>query len=76
MPTYDYFCESCDHQFEASQKITEAPLSQCPECCKETLRRGIGGGSATFRFMGSGFYITDYKKSCSSEGNGCCPCKE
>lgn len=69
MPTYDYKCEACNHAFEASQKISEDPLKTCPQCNKESLQRGFGGGSATFRFMGSGFYITDYKKD-----NGCGKC--
>jgi putative FmdB family regulatory protein len=74
MPTYDYSCEGCGAKLEISQKITDAPLSTCPECHGETLKRGIGGGHATFRFMGDGFYITDYKKECSNKSSCCCPC--
>ena len=43
---------------------------QCPKCGKESLKRGIGGGSAVFQFQGSGFYETDYKKGGNS---ACCP---
>lgn len=75
MPTYDYSCEKCGHNLEVSQKITEAPLRTCPMCSKPSLVRGLGGGSATFRFMGDGFYITDSKKECS-KSSSCCPCKE
>jgi len=71
MPNYDYTCEECKRSFEIFQKITDASLTQCPECHKEGLRRGIGGGFATFRFMGDGFYITDYKKECSSPDSSC-----
>ncbi len=66
MPTYDYTCEACGHALEAFQSITAEPLKKCPKCAKPSLVRGVGGGSATFRFKGSGFYITDYcsKKDC------------
>lgn len=75
MPTYDYSCEKCGHTLEASQKITESPLRTCPMCSQPTLVRGVGGGSATFRFMGDGFYITDSKKECPNSST-CCPCKD
>ncbi|MFN0065927.1 MAG: FmdB family zinc ribbon protein [Chlamydiales bacterium] len=69
MPTYDYTCSACGYQMEASQKITEKPLLTCPRCDKEALRRGVGGGSALFRFKGSGFYITDYPKDGVEKGS-------
>jgi putative FmdB family regulatory protein len=65
MPNYDYECVSCGHALEQFQGIKESPLSTCPKCQNETLRRGIGGGGALFRFKGKGFYLTDY---CSSGG--------
>lgn len=61
MPTYEYQCASCRHRLEALQKITAEPLTKCPECGKETLQRGPGGGIG-LQFKGSGFYITDYAK--------------
>ena len=61
MPTYDYHCTSCGHTTEARQRISDTPLTLCPECSEETLQRGPGGGSGLI-FKGSGFYITDYKK--------------
>lgn len=73
MPTYDYTCSNCGHALEARQKISADPLRTCPNCQKETLKRGIGGGSATLRFTGSGFYITDYKDK-GPETNDRCPC--
>ncbi len=74
MPTYDYTCEACGHQVEISQKITADALKTCPECKQESLKRGVGGGLATFRFVGDGFYINDYKKECANKSGGCCPC--
>lgn len=62
MPTYDYRCEACRHEFDAFQSITEAPLKKCPQCGKNKLRRLIGAGAGII-FKGSGFYETDYKRS-------------
>lgn len=61
MPTYDYRCQKCGHQFEAFQKMSDEPLKECPEC-KGDVKRLLGGG-AGFLFKGSGFYITDYRSS-------------
>jgi len=60
MPTYDYICENCGHQFEQFQSITARPLRQCPKCSKRQLKRLIGIGSGVI-FKGSGFYQTDYR---------------
>jgi len=60
MPTYDYVCDACDHQFELFQSITADPLRKCPECGRLKLRRLIGPGAAIV-FKGSGFYKTDYR---------------
>ena len=60
MPTYDYRCEACEHQFETFQSITAAPMKKCPKCRKTKLRRLIGTGAALL-FKGDGFYITDYR---------------
>jgi len=61
MPTYDYVCTECGHEFEAFQSITDKPLKKCPEC-QGVVRRRIGTGAGLI-FKGSGFYETDYKKS-------------
>ena len=66
MPTYDYRCQSCGHEFEAFQKISDTPLSKCPVCGKK-VERLIGGGLGVI-FKGSGFYSTDHKKSKSTSG--------
>ena len=60
MPTYDYICDDCKHEFEAFESIKADPQKVCPECRKETLRRKIGPGAAVL-FKGSGFYQTDYR---------------
>ncbi|MBU1121623.1 MAG: FmdB family zinc ribbon protein [Candidatus Omnitrophota bacterium] len=63
MPTYEYECTECSNKFDAFQKMTDEPLSDCPEC-QGKVRRLIGAGCGLI-FKGSGFYITDYKKSSS-----------
>lgn len=60
MPTYDYVCDACGHEFEEFQNITADPLTKCPECKKKKLRRLFGTGAAVM-FKGSGFYQTDYR---------------
>ena len=60
MPTYDYVCDACQHQFEEFQSIKAEPLRKCPECGRKKLRRLIGPGAAIV-FKGSGFYQTDYR---------------
>ena len=60
MPTYDYACQACDHQFEHFQSIKDALLEKCPKCGKKKLKRLLGAGAGLI-FKGTGFYITDYK---------------
>ncbi|HZW32043.1 MAG TPA: FmdB family zinc ribbon protein [Isosphaeraceae bacterium] len=60
MPTYDYICDECGHEFDAYESITAAPRTECPECTRPRLRRKIGPGAAIL-FKGSGFYQTDYR---------------
>ena len=59
MPTYEYECEKCQHQFERFQSITEEPVKVCP-VCEGKVKRLISGGGG-FLFKGNGFYITDYR---------------
>ena len=75
MPTYDYVCDFCEHQFELFQSIKEDPKKQCPMCGKKKLRRLIGPGAAIV-FKGSGFYETDYRKDCQQGKGSCCPCSD
>jgi putative FmdB family regulatory protein len=60
MPTYEYACQKCGHQFEQFQSMRDEPLKKCPACKKSALKRLVGGGAGLI-FKGSGFYITDYK---------------
>jgi putative FmdB family regulatory protein len=67
MPTYEYVCEKCGHQFEQVQPISAKPLTTCPQdmCSQKTwgrgkVKRAISGGAGMI-FKGSGFYITDYR---------------
>ena len=53
MPTYDYSCDNCGHEFERQQRITEKPLKKCPKCGKDKARRMIGGGG--FILKGGGW---------------------
>ena len=59
MPTYQYACADCDHQFEAFQSFTEASLTTCPEC-KGEVRKIYSAVGVVFK--GSGFYKTDSAK--------------
>ena len=59
MPTYQYRCLDCDHEFDIVQKMTEEPLTECSEC-KGRLKRLIGSGAGII-FKGGGFYSTDYR---------------
>ncbi|MCC6228509.1 MAG: zinc ribbon domain-containing protein [Phycisphaerales bacterium] len=60
MPTYDYRCKSCDHEFELFQSMSDPVKKKCPSCGKSALERLIGTGAALV-FKGSGFYQTDYR---------------
>ncbi|HXI71859.1 MAG TPA: FmdB family zinc ribbon protein [Verrucomicrobiae bacterium] len=78
MPTYEYACAKCGHEFEAAQSMSAPPLLTCPKdvCAQKKWGRGkvkkqIGAGAGLI-FKGSGFYITDYrsegyKKSAKTE---------
>lgn len=67
MPTYDYECTACDHQFELFQGINDPVKRKCPECGRLKLRRLIGPGAAIV-FKGSGFYQTDYRSESYKKG--------
>jgi putative FmdB family regulatory protein len=60
MPIYAYECKACGHEFDAIQKISDAPLVECPACQKNELKKLLSAPS--FRLSGSGWYETDFKK--------------
>lgn len=67
MPTYDYVCEACDHEFELFQQISDSVKKKCPQCGRLKLRRLFGTGAAVV-FKGSGFYETDYRSESYKKG--------
>lgn len=72
MPTYEYRCPSCNHEFEKFQRMSDDPVAECPKCGASAER--ILSGGAGLLFKGSGFYITDYRsdsyKKDASKGDG------
>ncbi len=71
MPIYAYKCSACGHQKEAIQKMSDAPLTTCPECGKETLVKQVT--AAGFQLKGTGWYVTDFRggnNSSSGTGSG------
>jgi len=63
MPIYEYTCSDCKHQFELIQKITDAPVKQCPKCLGFNAAKMIS--SAGFQLKGTGWYATDFKNKSS-----------
>jgi len=61
MPIYEYQCQSCGHELEKIQRMSDEPLSDCPSCEKPALKRLVS--AAGFRLKGGGWYETDFKKS-------------
>jgi putative FmdB family regulatory protein len=59
MPIYEYRCQSCGHELEAMQKMSEAALTDCPDCGKPELKKLIS--AAGFQLKGTGWYATDFK---------------
>ncbi|UCD93464.1 MAG: zinc ribbon domain-containing protein [Candidatus Zixiibacteriota bacterium] len=66
MPTYQYRCSKCGHEFEEFQGITDAPIDSCPKCQAEAERVITGG--AGFVLKGSGFYTTDHRSQSYKDG--------
>ena len=59
MPIYEYRCATCGFEQEYLQKMSDAPLTDCPECGKATLAKMVS--AAGFHLKGSGWYVTDFK---------------
>ena len=60
MPFYEYRCDTCGHEMEIMQKMSDPPVAQCPACGEPNLRKLIS--AAGFRLKGGGWYETDFKK--------------
>ena len=59
MPIYEYECSRCGHTLEVIQKISEAALTKCPACHKNSLRKRLS--ASAFHLKGNGWYVTDFK---------------
>ena len=67
MPTYEYRCSACDHQWDEFQSIMAEPTKKCPKCKKSKAERIISAGGGII-FKGSGFYQTDYRSDSYKKG--------
>jgi putative FmdB family regulatory protein len=67
MPIYEYRCEACGHTLDALQKVSDEPLTECPSCSEEALKRLIS--APAFRLKGSGWYETDFKSDKEKKRN-------
>ncbi|MES2360557.1 MAG: FmdB family zinc ribbon protein [Pseudomonadota bacterium] len=59
MPIYAYKCESCGHTKDVLQKMSDAPLTDCPQCGAATFKKQVT--AAGFQLKGSGWYVTDFR---------------
>lgn len=71
MPIYAYKCESCGHAKDVLQKISAAPLTDCPACGAATFSKQLT--AAGFQLKGSGWYATDFRGSTSGAGGTSAP---
>ena len=67
MPIYAYKCESCGHAKDVLQKMSDAPLVDCPACGKPAFKKQLT--AAGFQLKGSGWYVTDFRDG-KSDGKG------
>jgi putative FmdB family regulatory protein len=64
MPIYAYKCESCGHTKDVLQKMSDAPLSDCPQCGAPAFKKQVT--AAGFQLKGSGWYVTDFRGGSSA----------
>jgi putative FmdB family regulatory protein len=67
MPTYEYRCDKCGHEFEREQRITEDPIKSCPKCRSQKARRLISVTS--FVLKGGGWYSDLYSSGSGKQKN-------
>jgi putative FmdB family regulatory protein len=68
MPIYAYKCSTCGHAKDVLQKISDAPLTDCPECGASTFSKQVT--AAGFQLKGSGWYVTDFRNNGNAGANG------
>lgn len=69
MPTYEYACAACGHEWEEMQRITAAPTEVCPKCAKSSAHRLISGGT-NFILKGGGWYSDLYASPSAAAKKG------
>ena len=67
MPIYEYRCAQCGYEFDELQKVSDAPLTECPQCAAHALQKKLS--APNFRLKGSGWYETDFKKDKDKKRN-------
>jgi putative FmdB family regulatory protein len=73
MPIYEYRCAACGFQKEYLQKMSDAPLTDCPECGKPRLAKMVT--AAGFQLKGSGWYVTDFRQGAKPQATGAAAAK-
>ncbi len=68
MPIYAYRCESCGHQQDVLQKLSDAPLTDCPACGASSFKKQLTAPG--FQLKGSGWYVTDFRGGSGGKGSG------
>ncbi|MEF9482076.1 FmdB family zinc ribbon protein [Ralstonia sp. 1B3] len=59
MPIYAYRCDACGHAKDVLQKMSDAPLTDCPACGAPAFKKQLT--AAGFQLKGSGWYVTDFR---------------
>ncbi|WP_338617540.1 FmdB family zinc ribbon protein [Pigmentiphaga sp. CHJ604] len=68
MPIYAYKCSACGHQQDVLQKLSDAPLTDCPQCGQSTFSKQLT--AAGFQLKGSGWYVTDFRNNSGGKSGG------
>ncbi len=68
MPIYAYRCEACGFKKDVLQKLSDAPLSECPSCGQQTFSKALT--APAFQLKGSGWYVTDFRDNAQGKKNG------
>ena len=68
MPIYEYVCRACGTERDVMQKISDAPLTTCPQCQAEAFEKKVS--AAGFQLKGGGWYVTDFRGDSKKGGSG------